>query len=88
MKLPSLKIAIPVIFLIWCIVGVKVHGTVMLAYPAMWAGVGLFFVALHFMLRAPAAPNTTAAEGESTELPTNSDSTNNFTAEKEMSASA
>ena len=57
MKLPSLKVSIPLIFLIWCVVGVQVHGAVMLAYPAMWAAVGLLFLVIHLLLRAPAAPD-------------------------------
>ncbi len=40
MKLPSLKISLPFIFLCWCIAGVQSHGLVILAYPAMWAVVG------------------------------------------------
>ena len=71
MKLPSLKVAIPFIFLVWCIAGVQVHGLVMLAYPAMWGAVGLFFLVLHLLLRAPAAPDTVneSKEVPSTEVP-------------------
>lgn len=56
MKLPSLKVSLPLIFLCWCVAGVMTHGWVILAYPAMWAVVGAFFFGLHLLLRAPAAP--------------------------------
>jgi len=67
MKLPSLKFSLPFIFLCWCLVGVKVHGAVILAYPAMWAVVGLFFYGLHVVLRAssgaePAKPAAVAGD--------------------------
>ena len=52
MKLPSLKFSIPFLFLCWCLIGTQVHGMVLLAYPAMWAVVALFFYGLHVVLRA------------------------------------
>jgi hypothetical protein len=65
MKLPSLKVSLPLIFLCWCLVGVQVHGTVLLAYPAMWAGVGLFFWGLHLLLKPPRSA-TPIADGVGT----------------------
>ena len=85
MKLPSLKVALPLIFLVWCIVGVLVHGWVMLAYPAMWAGVGLFFWVLHLLLRAPAAPEST--ETTSTQATTGHDESD-APENRQMSATA
>ncbi len=52
MKLPSLKVSLPLIFLCWCVAGVQTHGTVILAYPAMWAVVGVFFYGLHLVTRS------------------------------------
>lgn len=67
MKLPSLKISLPFIFLCWCIAGIQTHGSVLLAYPAMWAVVGLFFFGLHVLTRAPAKATAAGhASGEST----------------------
>ncbi len=66
MKFPSLKISIPLIFLIWCIVGVQVHGWVMLAYPAMWGAVGLVFLVLHLALKANSGgPSANGSSGSS-----------------------
>lgn len=44
--LPDIKISLPILFVLWCAGGYwAMHGPVMLAYPAMWAGVaGLFLV--------------------------------------------
>ena len=58
MFLPSLRIAIPTIFLIWCIVGVYIHGPVMLAYPAMWLAVGILFLCLSPLLKSRSAPSS------------------------------
>jgi len=42
--LPDIKIALPVLFVLWCVGSVwAMHSTVMLAYPAMWATVALLF---------------------------------------------
>ena len=51
MKLPSLKVSLPFIFLCWCVAGVQTFGTVILAYPAMWAVVAIAFYGLHLMTR-------------------------------------
>ncbi len=57
MKLPSLKVAIPAIFLLWCLAGVAAKGWVMLVYPAMWAAVAGAFYMLHLLLRTQPAPS-------------------------------
>ncbi|MEM9352717.1 MAG: hypothetical protein AAGA92_06870 [Planctomycetota bacterium] len=62
MKLPSLKVAIPAIFLFWCVAGVVAKGWVMLVYPGMWAAVAGAFYGLHLMLRAQPAPSGFAEE--------------------------
>ena len=62
MKMPSLKISLPFIFLCWCLAGVQSHGVVILAYPAMWAVVGLFFLGLHLLTRGPASTPLIAGE--------------------------
>lgn len=42
--LPSIKISLPILFVLWCVVGFwKMEGPVMLAYPAMWLGVAALF---------------------------------------------
>ncbi len=79
MKLPSLKFSLPFIFVCWCIAGSLTHGTVILAYPAMWAVVGLFFYGLHVMIKAPAgtaeAMSTDATSGsQSPQLASSNDS--------------
>ncbi|MEQ8208637.1 MAG: hypothetical protein RH917_02300 [Lacipirellulaceae bacterium] len=51
MQLPSLKVSIPIIFVAWCVAGVLLRGPVMLAYPAMWAGVAALFGLLHVLLK-------------------------------------
>lgn len=43
--LPDIKISLPILFLIWCGAAYALMGgPVMLAYPAMWAGVALLFL--------------------------------------------
>lgn len=43
--LPDIKIALPILFLLWCGLGYwAMQGPVMLAYPAMWAGVAVLFL--------------------------------------------
>jgi len=66
MKLPSLKVSLPFIFLCWCIAGVQTHGAVILAYPAMWAGVGALLYGLHLATRTPAKA---AATGQAAAIP-------------------
>lgn len=68
MKLPSLKISLPFIFLCWCIAGTQTHGLVILAYPAMWAVVGLFFYGLHILTKAPASSPATEAAAATSDL--------------------
>jgi|GEM_PF-6244688 len=66
MKLPSLKFSLPFIFLCWCVAAVQTHGLVMLAYPAMWAVVGLFFFGLHVLTRTTAEAPATQATATAT----------------------
>jgi len=47
MKLPELPITLAIIAILWAVAGVWAHGWVMLAYPMMWALVGLFFFGLN-----------------------------------------
>ncbi|MEM8946843.1 MAG: hypothetical protein AAGD11_16840 [Planctomycetota bacterium] len=71
MKLPSLKFSLPFIFLCWCVAGVLTHGSIILAYPAMWAVVGLLFYGLHLVTKSPASAEvgaTTAADNQSQRL--------------------
>jgi len=63
MKLPSLKFSLPFIFACWCVAAVMTHGTVMLAYPAMWAVVGMLFYGLHVMIGTPAKLDPETATG-------------------------
>lgn len=63
MKLPSLKFSLPFIFLCWCVAGTFTHGAVILAYPAMWAVVGLFFYGLHVVTKS--SPNASASDSTS-----------------------
>ena len=76
MKLPDLKITLPVIFVLWCVAGVMTHGPVMLAYPAMWGVVGVAFYGLRLLLRSPeppphvAEPKKTADEKRPSPTPT------------------
>lgn len=70
MKLPSLKFSLPFIFACWCIAGSLTHGSVILAYPAMWAVVGLFFYGLHVMTKAPADGSATQAANAAAESTT------------------
>jgi len=67
--LPSIKISLPVIFVLWCVGGVWAMGPKILAYPALWAAVAAVFLLVDFLLgkptpiEAPAAsapPNDTA----------------------------
>ena len=45
--LPDIKISLPVIFILWCIAAVYAFESwVMLAYPAMWATIGVLFFVL------------------------------------------
>lgn len=45
--LPDIKISLPIIFILWCVAAVFAFKSwVMLAYPIMWAVVGLLFFAL------------------------------------------
>ncbi len=79
MKLPSLKFSLPFIFICWCIAGSLTHGSVILAYPAMWAVVGLFFYGLHVMIKAPvgtgeAQPADATSESQSPRVPSSNDS--------------
>lgn len=79
MQLPSLKFSLPFIFVCWCIAGSMTHGAVILAYPAMWAVVGLFFYGLHVMTKAPAkdydaSSSDGSAESESQRLTSTNDS--------------
>lgn len=67
MKLPSLKFSLPFIFACWCIAGSLTHGTVILAYPAMWAVVGLFFYGLHVVTKSPANASDAEAAGSTAE---------------------
>jgi len=53
MHLPDIKVAIPLIFVLWCVAGLLTKGPVMLMYPAMWGIVGLFFLIVHFLVKAP-----------------------------------
>lgn len=66
MQLPSLKVSIPVIFVLWCVAGVMLRGPVILAYPAMWAAVALLFGVLHVLLKQdeeePSGKVTVAAD--------------------------
>lgn len=48
--LPSIKISIPIIFFVWCVLGVLVHGVVLLAYPAMWLAVAILFLVINTVL--------------------------------------
>ena len=76
MKLPSLKFSLPFIVVCWCIAGSLTHGSVILAYPAMWAVVGLFFYGLHLVTKAPAgaaAGETSEAESQSQRLTATND---------------
>jgi len=52
MHLPSIRIAIPTIFVLWCLAGFVAFGPVILFYPAMWAAVALFFLLVHYLLRS------------------------------------
>lgn len=62
MKLPSLKVTLPLLFLLWCIVGVWIHGLVILAYPMMWLVVGLVFLGMHYYLTKASASRTTSTQ--------------------------
>lgn len=66
MKLPSLKFSLPFIFVCWCIAGAMTHGSVILAYPAMWAVVGAFFYGLHIMIKSPEGGDASKIADEST----------------------
>lgn len=70
MQLPSLKVSIPVIFVLWCVAGVILRGPVILAYPAMWAAVAVLFGVLHLLLKQdeeePSGKVTVAAESVGT----------------------
>ena len=45
--LPDIKISLPLIFVLWCIAAVYAFKSwVMLAYPAMWATIGVLFFVL------------------------------------------
>ncbi|TWT43249.1 hypothetical protein [Botrimarina hoheduenensis] len=49
--LPSIKISLPILFLLWCAAGFwKMGGPVMLAYPAMWLGVAVLFLVVTKLL--------------------------------------
>jgi len=58
MKLPSVTTTLTTLVIIWCIAGVSAHGLAILAYPAAWSALCLFFVVLNKgfdVLYAPAA---------------------------------
>lgn len=68
MKLPELPITLAIIAILWVVAGVWAHGWVMLAYPLMWAVVGLFFFGLSTAYNAmhaadARAGNQSASEG-------------------------
>lgn len=65
MKLPSLKVSIPLIFIGWCVAGYQVFGKVIFAYPAMWAVVGAFFYGLHVVTRGSSDSAATASADKS-----------------------
>ena len=58
MKLPSLKVSIPLLFIVWCAAGYKTFGGVIFAYPVMWAVVGAFFYGLHVVTRGSSDSST------------------------------
>ncbi len=42
--IPDIKYSLPIVFLAWCIFAwIAFDGPIMLAYPAMWAAVGVLF---------------------------------------------
>lgn len=49
--LPSIKISLPILLVLWCVASVwAFKSPVMLLYPAMWLGVAaLFFVVTKFI---------------------------------------
>lgn len=55
--LPDIKIALPLLFVLWCVGSVvAMESPVMLVYPAMWAAVALlFYIASKVVGGAPAA---------------------------------
>lgn len=47
MILPSIKITLPLLFVLWLVGAYLADMTALWAYPAMWAAVGAVFFALH-----------------------------------------
>ncbi len=59
--LPDIKFSLPIIFILWCVAAVfAFHSWVMLAYPAMWAIIGILF----FVLDRATAGGESAGSGE------------------------
>ena len=49
--LPDIKISLPILLVLWCLGGYwAMNGLVMLAYPAMWAGVAVLFLVVSKVL--------------------------------------
>ena len=47
MRIPSLKIILPLIALAWCVAGVMVHGAIIIFYPLVWMTVLSGFLMLN-----------------------------------------
>lgn len=63
MSLPSIKITLPLLFVLW-LVGAYLAGmTALWAYPAMWAAVAAVFGVLHIVTSGKPAEGSAPAEG-------------------------
>ncbi|TWT87323.1 hypothetical protein Mal64_28610 [Pseudobythopirellula maris] len=63
--LPSIKVTLPIIMVLWCVGGVMALGPEILAYPVLWAAVAGLFLLVDMLLGGPRVSNSSSGSSGS-----------------------